>query len=65
MSNYDKYYLGMDLDDAYIEALDMAGRAMMRYLLDHESDIAYGINDFGGLYGAFIVFHEREPRGEN
>jgi len=32
------------------------------YLLDHEADIAAGINDFGDLRPLFIHVHNREPR---
>ena len=38
-----------------------AFNTMADYLLAHESDIHYGINDFGDLLEVFIEVHKREP----
>jgi len=33
------------------------------YLLNHESDIAEDINDFGDLRDSFVFLFDREPNG--
>lgn len=42
--------------------LDLSG--LKEYLLAHELDIAWGINDFEGLKGTFLGIIGREPRGD-
>ena len=39
---------------------DSAMEDLKEYLLSHEDDIAFGINDFGDLKQAFIGFFGRE-----
>lgn len=34
---------------------------LKRYLVDHEADIAFGINDFGDLKDTFELLVGREP----
>jgi len=35
---------------------------LIQYLLDHETDIAYSINDFGSLQNVFVEFLGREAQ---
>jgi hypothetical protein len=37
---------------------------LIEYLLFHEDDIAYGINDFSGLRGVFVWLIGRAPEKE-
>ena len=36
--------------------------SLLEYLQNHESDIAYGINDFGDLKELFVELFNREPK---
>ena len=38
---------------------------LVNYLLDHEEDIALGINDYGDLRGAFIDIFDRPPEPQH
>ena len=46
------------------ELLADAQDELKAYLLNHESDIAYGINDYGDLVNVFIGVLGREPELE-
>lgn len=39
-----------------------AKKELIEWLINHESDIAHGINDFGDLKKIFIECFEREPK---
>lgn len=43
--------------------LDEVTNTIMAYLLAHEDDIAFGVNDFGELAPVFFAFFEREAKG--
>lgn len=48
--------------------LEISGSAvgdLKDYLLAHEDDIYYGVNDFGALSHVFHVIMERQPLPQN
>lgn len=42
-------------------SIDTNVHELMDYLERHESDIAYGINDFADLIGLFVAAFKRQP----